>query len=253
MTVAGEERRCARGKVCAESVKAEGETRLVGALLTSPEGLCPACVGRLERTVRQLLDDVATLDELIGEFGPLFGPQVQHTPELRINIRPGIEALRAEIEFELLYWAETLDMETPVACRLGARVARAVEWIGPRIDALLRLGAQERTAWTPEGEPLRDTWGDREIVERTGLDGALKLFSLHYRVRQVAGRTALVHRLTPRCPYCDQPALVRHNGCDQVECENPDCAKKIKERHYEWFVEVTIREEQRRKAAAQVA
>ena len=65
--------------------------------------------------------------------------------------------------------------------------------IGDAVVALLlALGPQERTAWTPEGEPVRDGGGDRETVERTGLDGALKLFALHHWVRQVAGRTVLV-------------------------------------------------------------
>lgn len=199
--------------------------------------------------MRQLPDDVDTLDGLIGDIGPAPGPRVRCTPELSINIRPGIEALRATIVWEAEYWAEVLGMETLLAYRLNARVARAVEWIGPRLHALLRVGPQERTAWTPAGEPLRDVWGDREVVERTGLYGALTFFTLHAGVRQVAGRTTLVHRLTPCCPICDQPALVRHNGADVVKCEH--CGKKIKEKHYDWFVDVTIRaEEQRRLAVA---
>lgn len=253
-------RRCARGKRCVDSEQ-DAEGALVGALLDRPEGLCRACEDRLERTVRQLPADVGVLDELIGDFGTVPGPHVRRSRELPLNIRPGIEALRSEIVFEAEFWAEALDMQTPVtvehwaggeflvAVRLGTRVARAAEWLGPRVDALLALGPQFRTAWTAAGEPLRDAWGDREVVERTGLDGALKLFALHARVRQVSGRTKLVHRLTPCCPYCDQPTLVRHNGGDVVECENPACDKKIKERHYDWFVEVTIREERRRQAA----
>ncbi len=222
---------------------------LVGALLTRPEGLCPACVARLERTVRRVPQDVAALDVLIGDFGTVTGPPVRRTRDLSINIRPGIEALRRELAWEIEFWAEALGMETPVGCRLAVRVARSAAWVGPRVDQMLLLGPVERTAWTPQGEPIRDGAGDREVVERTGLDGALKLLSLHQRVRQVTGRTVLVHRLTPCCPYCDQPTLVRRNGADQVECENPDCAKRIKERHYDWFVEATIREEKRRQAA----
>lgn len=241
-----EGRRCARGKRCADSEPGEGHP--VGARLTHPQGLCPRCTARLERTVRQIPADVDTLDELIGDFGTVAGPHVRRTRELTLNIRPGIEALRAEILFEAEFWAGALGMETLPACRLNARVTRAAEWVGPRLRELLRLGPQERLAWTLDGEPLRDTWDDWEVVERTGLDGACKFFALHSRVRQVAGRTKLVHKLTPCCPYCDEPALVRRNGASVVECENPNCAKRIKERHYDWFVEVTIREEQRRQA-----
>lgn len=243
------ERRCARGKRCAQSAPGDGG-HLLGARLTRPEGLCPACETRLERTVRQLPADVDTLDELIGDFSSnQEGTRVDRSRDLMINIRPGIEALRAEIDTELVFWAQVLGMPAPYACRLNVRVTRSAAWIGPRLRELLRLGPQERLAWTSEGEPLRDAWDDWEVVERTGLDGAGKFFTLHARVRQVAGRTKLVHALTPCCPYCDQPSLVRHNGGSVVECENPDCAKRIKEQHYDWFVEVTIREERRRQAA----
>ena len=222
--------------------------RLVGALLDRPEGLCVACAARLVRTVRQLPGDVDTLDELIGDQTYRPETTVNGSRDLPIPIRLGVEALRSRIDFEAVFWAEVLGMETPLACRLRARVTRAAEWIGPRVDALLRLGPQERTAWTAAGEPLRDAWGEREVVERTGLSGALRLFSLHAGVRQVAGRTTLVHRLTPCCPICEQPALVRHNGADVVKCEH--CGKRIEEKHYDWFVDVTIRaEEQRRQMA----
>lgn len=243
------DRRCARGRRCADSVQDAGGA-LVGAQLARPEGLCPACEARLGRTVRQLPDDVATLDELIGDFGTVPGPHVRRTRELTLNIRPGVEALRAEIDTEAVFWAQTLGMPAPNACRLGVRVTRAVDWTRPRLRELLALGPQQRLAWTPDGEPLRDSWDDWEVIERTGLDAALKFFTLHARVRQVAGRTKLVHKLTPCCPYCDQPSLVRHNGADKVECENEACAKRIKEQHYDWFVEVTIREEERRRQVA---
>ena len=57
-------------------------------------------MGRLERTLRQLPDDVATLDELIGEFGTVHGPHVRRSRDPLINIRPGVEALRSEIVWE---------------------------------------------------------------------------------------------------------------------------------------------------------
>ena len=71
---------------------------------------------------------------------------------------------------------------------------------------------------------------------------------LHHRVRLVAGRTKLVHRLTPACPWCDQTTLVRYNGSTHVECEN--CRKMIDEKHYSWFVTVLVNEEKRRQQDA---
>jgi ribosomal protein L37AE/L43A len=75
----------------------------------------------------------------------------------------------------------------------------------------------------------------------TGLQAGLHLDNLHRRVRRVAGRTKLVHRLTPACPWCDARSLVRHNGSDQVECES--CGKIIEQRHYSWFVKTLCAQE----------
>ena len=61
---------------------------------------------------------------------------------------------------------------------------------------------------------------------------------LHRRVRKVAGRTKLVHRLTPACAACNHRALVRHNGKDRVECEH--CHNTFPEDQYDWFVRVTL-------------
>lgn len=212
--------------------------RWTGVLLQGLTPLCGQCYGRLQRTVLQLPDDVSTLTELIAvSVARGEGAKVSGSRELPVPIRLGIEALRAEIDWELIYWAECLGMEAPVSMRLPARVARSAQWIRNRLDPLLQLGPQERTTWTIEGEPQRDADGDRHVVVSTGLEGALHLVTLHRRVRVVAGRTRLVHRLTAACAHCGQVALVRHDGSDQVECES--CGNSFDEKHYDWFAQVT--------------
>lgn len=190
---------------------------------------------------------------LIGAGGGGGDEFVSSSRDLPVPIRLGVEALRSAIDFELGYWAEIVaaesDVEWDVAqLQLYARTQKAALFLFDRVDTLVALGPQERSAWTWEGEPLRDPWGDREMVEISGLDGALRLGQLHHRVRLVAGRTKLVHRLTPACPWCDQTTLVRYNGSTHVECEN--CRKMIDERHYSWFVTVLVNEEKRRQRDA---
>jgi len=195
---------------------------------------------------------VVELSMLIGAAGAGDGEFVSSTRELPVPIRLGIEALRADIDFELCFWAEVIadlqGAEWDPRQRLYARTQKAAVFLADRVEALLVLGPQQRSAWTREGEPLRDDWGDREMVELSGLEAVLRFDELHRRVKRVAGRTKLVHRLTPACPWCDYKTLVRHNGSTHVECET--CHRQIDEKHYNWFVEVTIREEKRRQAEA---
>ena len=207
-------------------------------MLTQAAGMCFGCLGRLERTIRQLPGDVDMLTEMIGTEGSTaLEDKISFSRELSILIRPEVEAVRAEIDFELVFWAEVLGMETPVGCRLPARVTRSAQWIAIRSPLLLQSGMQDRTTWV-DGEPLRDVWGYREVESMTGLEGALLLVKLHHHVRDVAGRTKLVHRLTPACAHCGHTALVRHDGSDHVECEH--CENGFDEKHYDWFCQVTL-------------
>jgi hypothetical protein len=206
--------------------------------LTTCSGLCDGCFYRLEKAVAALPADVEELTKLISPSSGGLATKVSGSRELQLNIRTGIEALRAEVDFETQFWAEILGMETLLALRLPARVSAACRWLTPRVGLLAALGPQERAAWTQDGEPVRDAWGDREMELRDGLAGAVSLSRLHQRVRYVTGRTKLVHRLTPACATCNHRALVRHNGDDQVECEH--CHNRFHEDQYDWFVRVTL-------------
>jgi len=200
-------------------------------------------------TIKQLALDVVELSMLIGATGAGGDEFVSSTRDLPVPIRLGIEALRSDIDFELGFWSEIIadaqGVEWDVSqLALFVRTQKAAIFLAERVDAFVALGPQERSAWTREGEPMRDPWGDREVIEMSGLEGALRLSTLHHRVRQVSGRTKLVHRLTPACPWCDQTTLVRYNGTEHVECES--CGKLIEEKYYNWFVAVLVREEERR-------
>src|SRR5206468_1930878 len=108
---------------------------------------------------------------------------VSSSHELPVPIRLGVEALRAEIDYELQYWAEIVaatlgsdwDSNTAEHSRLAVRVQRAAIYLALRMDTLIALPPQERCVWDEHGEPVRDPWGDRETMHRSGLDGALRL------------------------------------------------------------------------------
>lgn len=239
------ERRCAGSARCVhrERRPAAGRDQWVGALLTTAEGLCGGCTTRTVRSIQGLPQDVIELTVLIGATGSagLLDVAVARSRELPVPIRLGVEALRSDIDSEVHYWATVIGWSDPVQRQLPVRVHRAASFLADRVDTLLQLGPHERAAWTRDGEQLCDFRGGREAIALTGLEGALRLVELHQRVRRVAGRTKLVHRLTPACPWCDQRALVRHNGSDIVECES--CGKQIEERHYDWFVRTLARPE----------
>ena len=233
------ERRCGAGGRCANRERKDSPLRWVGMLLTTAAGLCEGCVRRVSTALGTAAADVEELGELIGATGSGQGAKVSFSRELPTPLRLGVDALRTEIDFECSYWAMILGWQPTGPTRIYVRVNRASTHLFHRIDELLELGPHERQAWDLDG--TRTVGGQ----VYTGIQGALRFVDLHNRVRRVAGRTDLVHRLTPACPFCDHRALVRHNGSSHVECES--CLKPIAERHYDWFVAVTIAEEERRR------
>lgn len=213
-------------------------SRWVGKRLTTAAGLCERCAWRAERTVRELPADVMVLTSIIGPSLGSLAVRVSGTREPQLNIRPGLEALRDAIDRQAGFWAQALGMEPLDAVRLPERVLRASRWLEPRMGAFVALGPQERAAWTRDGEPVLDGHGYWEVELIDGLGGVLELMKLHRRVRKVAGRTKLVHRLTPACAACNHRALVRDDGGDQVQCEH--CGNAFSEDQYDWFVKVTL-------------
>lgn len=219
------QRRCGSSGRCVDRERVD--TRWEGAQLSSATGLCPRCVHRLRRTLRALPMDVLELNQLVAATGTDHRSKVSGSRELPVPIRLGIVELRANLVTEVWFWAEVVSAATGSALR--------ITWPREQVD-LLAL----RTKAAADFLEIRiaDLLGE-EVIE--GLAGALVLQELHHRVRRVAGRTKLVHRLTPACPWCDARALVRHNGSDRVECEG--CGKDIDEKHYSWFVKTLVAQE----------
>jgi predicted Fe-S protein YdhL (DUF1289 family) len=254
------EHRCARGEQCAgrtpeRNDRGEPTGRWLAAVISAERGLCDGCRRDLDNALNHLVGDVVELSMLIGHITPSApGDIVSQSPTMKIPLQVNIEALRAEIDSEVQAWAEPVaealgiewDTDSMHRSRLTVRVQRAVHLLARAVDAMLSLGVQEHPAWI-DGEPLWDGEGFQETTLRDGIDAAISLISLHRRAYSLLGRSKLVHRLDPPCPYCDHKKLVRHNGDDHVVCEG--CHRTIAEKHYDWFVAVLVHEEERRAAA----
>lgn len=231
------ERRCASGPKCRESERLEATTRQVGKLLSTSDGLCDGCLINVERAVVGFNADFAECGVLIGEAPRVYSDQVSYSREIPVPIRLTIEELRRCIFDELTFWATELGAGRQLVNRsMDDKVRISVDYLAPRIGDLLKLGPTPRASWNRMGEPAG-------MVKIDGIAGALRFVELRRRVRVAAGRSDLVHRLTPACPWCDQRSLVRHNGSSHVACEA--CDKIIPEKHYDWFVATVIREQSR--------
>lgn len=216
--MASDLRRCASGKHCSDRVMEE--SRYCGAMIETEVGLCRTCTTRLGRTIGNLAADVVELNMLVGASSRMGDGRVSGTKEMPSPIRVGIFDLRT-IFIETVVGAAQM-----VADHDGAKVN--IRWPEGEFDpAIVRVKAA--------ADFLRFRV-DRLVTLSLGV--ALEIATLHARVRVVAGRTHLVHRLTPACPWCDQRALVRHNGSAVVECEH--CGKQIDERHWSWLVHTVM-------------
>lgn len=213
------EYRCSRGQRCADRARADtGEW--VGAELRVVAGLCRICGARGRDAAGQLPTDYAELSLLLAPSGSAGGTPVSGTRERPVPIRLGVEALMAEIDAEVSWWAES------VLDSLGAAdIAWADDVIrrkrpGARIDygaRILRYYWDDLLALPVQTHVVHDD-GRVEFLERDGLDAADVILNLHQRVAVTAGRADRVTRLPAPCPHCQTTALVRANGAENVTC-----------------------------------
>jgi ribosomal protein L37AE/L43A len=208
--------------------------------------MCTPCQAKVAESIRALADDVEQLTELIAAGGTTQSEYVSASRELPVPIRLGVDALRRQIDVELQFWcvhvADKLgvhwDLVEQAHMRQSVRVYRATTFLADTMRELVALPSVAHPLYDDEGHPLHD-----KVDWQSGIDAACHLLELHQRAYRVAGRTKLVHRLTPACPWCDRKQLVRENGQDVVRCEG--CKRKIPEKNYRWFVKITIAEERR--------
>jgi hypothetical protein len=208
--------RCRRGNHCPDRQRLADGT-VLGALIPAEHGLCPTCTTTTGNAIAELPTDYTELDMLLGRTNAIGGPMVTGTRELPIPIRTSIEAVQAAILHEATCWAESTaevlrvrwDTHAAGHSRPGFRVQRATRLLSRALTVTLALRDVVHIGWAD---------GEREVVERDGVAGALILLDLHHQTRRVAGRGHLVHRLPAPCPRCWCTALERPDGDDIITC-----------------------------------
>lgn len=214
--------RCRRANRCPERERLADGT-ILGSLIPATDGLCPSCTRHTEAAIAQLPTDYTELDMLLGRTNGTGGQPISGTRELPVPIRLSVEAVQASIAHEVSCWAEsvaevmrvTWDTYGAAHSRPGFRIQRATRLLAGATSVLLSLRDVVHIGW--------DAAGQRDVLERDGITGALLLLDLHHQTRSVAGRTRLVHRLPAPCPRCWYSALERPDGDDIITCAN--CAR----------------------------
>lgn len=216
------EHRCRRGEHCPDKEKVEGHN--VGKVINATQGLCDTCTKHVERAIGELPTDYVTLNTLLGKGSTVGAEPITMTKELPVPIRLHIEGLQRELVAETVNWATSvahvlnIDWSPPGRTRPGWHLDRACRLLARAPSAFLALRDEKHIVWEH---------GQRRVVARDGLDGALTLLRLHHKARAFMGKTKLVHRLPVPCPRCESMSLEREDGQDNIDCTACD-------RRYTW-------------------
>lgn len=242
------EPRCVRADRCADAVTVDGVR--VGAAVNTTAGLCVVCERHVQRAIESLPRDYTALSLVLGKGDGGAGEIVTSSRELPIPIRGEIDELQREMVDVAETWAEAvldaagvpLDTQAMRDSRPGFVLDQCSAAVASRMSVLLALrdvGHLEWVAgypyeapircigghWSAEGGRcgelhVRTVWRDgyQEPVESSGVDGALRLLSLHHRARKLLALDRRVFRLPEACPACSVAALEHPDGSDAVDC-----------------------------------
>lgn len=225
--------RCERGRRCVDHEVTEAGARL-GATMDKPAGLCGSCERVAGRSIAGLPALYVALEQIVGLHEVNGKEQVSGTRERPVPPRLDVLAVQADIDATVTAWAAPVAARCAIAwdaaevrrLRPGPRVARAARLLSGRLDALLELPVARIEGFVPG-------WSERHGLltsNRSGQEGALRLLALSQRGHHLLTGGTGDARLPVPCPACEQPALVRANGSDQVECQS--CHNYWPERDY---------------------
>jgi hypothetical protein len=220
--------RCRRGPHCADTrrhttTQPDGSTTASHepAWATTPDGLCRMDTTLALRAIEQLPRDYLELGILLGKTSRSLDAPTGGTRELPVPIRLSVEALQAEILWELAIWASAVAEQSGFtfveAGRHHHRVRYAAGWLTGRWPALLTLPVTAVVRL--DGKEERQSGRSLPVgTEEDGVNGALRLLHLHEQVTFVEGRTHRAHQLWSPCPRCQTLALCREEGSPHVDC-----------------------------------
>ncbi|MBE5453457.1 hypothetical protein E3G52_000321 [Mycobacteroides abscessus] len=250
--------RCAFGQRCINhdwSLVDEDNDEPAGALI--PDGvICDPCMTRLEYAVTGLPRDWQRLHGAIGERVYVQGGgRVTLTPTPGINLNTQRDALQRDIVETADRAAEMVEeaMNITGKQRHGRQgftvhqwsvVTHAVNLLRAHLPTLIAQPPQPMLVWgrIPDGdEDWHPVYGQpRTVVERDGIDIALRLIDLSRSVYRALGLPRLRHHSAMPCPavkrngqQCGAYTVGRWDGTTQYDCTT--CGRTYGEREYPWL------------------
>lgn len=217
------EPRCVRADRCADSVMVEG--LVVGAAVNTSAGLCLADERHVRSAIAGLPEVYVRLNLQLGRATSGAAEYGSGTPELPVPLRLDIEGLQRELVAEATRWAEPVseaarlpwDTQNARDSRPGPLLQHACSLLADRLPVLLALRGVAQVVF--------DEHHHRTVLERDGVDGALRLLALSSRAGRVLAVDRRVYRLPEPCPTCGVSAIEHADGADVVDCR--DCGARF--------------------------
>lgn len=216
-----------------------GKTTRTGAPTDKPNTICRRCRSAIRVAVEDLPTDYDDLAAALGDHQRIDGEKVHSTPTPPIPLDVAKDELMGDIANQLANAADRVTRATghhPPDTRghnRSARIHAHAHHTANHLDALIASPPQPEEEWCGTGESVlhRDPTTGRiaykpntRIVERSGLDTALRLVELRSRARaRLAGTTTGLWRLPAHLPGCTECGEVLYTNGHKVVCRA--CAK----------------------------
>jgi hypothetical protein len=231
------DRRCAFGMHCKARTYEDvgGQRRGHAAAIDSERGICQACTAALERMLTRLQPDYDRLSDAVLESGSSANEYVTGTPEPVLPINRVAFDLRSTLSewCEAALWMVAEGLGIDVRTRHKAKGWPVKD--GPVVVQAARvLPANVKRLLDAEKQPVAHWWGGSwDIKDMDGIDVAMELMKLHWRVSDTLGQSKLRRRLAMPCPRCGRPLLGIDDGTATVDCRG--CEGAWPESHYDWL------------------
>jgi hypothetical protein len=240
--------RCVAGRRCRNAVL-EDNVR-VGVVIAEEYGLCKGCYANVRRVIGQLQDDWERLSAAVGLKMAGNQARVSGTRELSIPLNTTVLALRSSLSewCEVALWMVAKSLGIDVRERHKAKgwpvkeypvVMQAACVLPENLSLLLAAESQPVSVWNKDSEK----WS---VVDRDGINVALKLVELHHSVLSILGEKNLRQKFSLPCPNLDCgmiETLGIDNGCTDVSCLA--CGRHWTQDEYDWLAHVLISEHEK--------
>lgn len=221
---------CLAGPACRSTTASQpdpttGKISRTPATTEKPNTVCRRCYSAIRLAVEELPQDYQDLHAALGEHQHLDGEKVRSSPTPPSPLDLTKDDLMGEITKYLHMAAARITATPPAGLRPCAEI------ILKHLDKLITSPALPEEEWCGRGEsvPVKGENGkvfyrpDTRIIERTGVDTAMKLIDLRSRARaRVTGITTGLWRLPVHFPGCMTCGEVLYTNGHKVVCRACD-------------------------------